>query len=273
MKGRFEDKVAVVTGAASGIGEATARALVREGASVVIADVQAERGEALARELGRARFIQTDVTVEAQVERAIALAVEAFGRIDVMVNNAGVIGAVGSIQDTTAEAWNATLAVLVNGAFFGIKHAARRMVPQGGGAIISISSTAGAMGGLGPHAYTTAKHAIIGLTRSAASELVRHGVRVNAVGPGSTATPLVAAARGGDLNMRREGAAAGSPLGALLSADEIAAGIAYLASDDARHVNGHTLFVDNGATTLGPTAVGQFHDRPAGFVGGGLRTA
>lgn len=273
MTARFEGKVAVVTGAASGIGEATARALVREGASVVIADLQVERGEAIARELGRARFIRTDVTVEAEVERAVALAVEAFGRLDVMVNNAGVIGAVGSIKDTTAQAWNATLAILLNGVFFGIKHAARRMVPQGSGAIISITSTAGGLGGLGPHAYTTAKHAIVGLTRSAASELVRHGVRVNAVGPGSTATPLVAAARGGDLNMRREGAATGSPLGALLEADEIAAGITYLASDDARHVNGQTLFVDNGATTIGPTAAGQFHDKPAGFIGGGSRTA
>ncbi len=271
MTGRFHGKVAVVTGAASGIGEATVRALAREGASVVIADLQAERGNAIARELERARFIATDVTVEAQVERAVALAVEAFGRIDVMVNNAGVVGAVGSIRETTAEAWSATLAVLLNGAFFGVKHAARRMVPQGSGAIISITSTAGALGGLGPHAYTTAKHAIIGLTRTAASELVRHGVRVNAVGPGSTATPLVAAARGGDLSRRLEGAATGAPLGALLSPDEIAAGIAYLASDDARHVTGHTLFVDNGTTTMGQTGVGQFHDRPPGFVGGGPR--
>lgn len=273
MKERFDGKVAVITGAASGIGEATARALVREGASVVIADLQVERGKAVARELERARFVATDVTAEAQVERAVALAVDAFGRIDVMVNNAGVVGAIGSIRETPAETWNATLAVLVNGAFFGIKHAARRMVQQGSGAIVSVTSIAGLMGGLGPHAYTTAKHALIGLTRSAASELMPHGVRVNAVAPGATSTPLIAAARGGDVNAKREGVAAGSPLAGLLSADEIAAAIAYLASDDARHVIGQTLVVDNGSTAIGPTGATQFHERPPGFLGGGPRTS
>ena len=175
MTGRLDGRVAIVTGGASGIGEVTVRRFVEEGARVVIADLQAGLGEALRSELGDvARFIRTDVTVEANVAAAVDLAVSEFGQLDVMFNNAGVVGAIGPIADTTADAWNFTIAVLLGGAFHGMKHAARVMIPRKSGSVITTSSIAGVTGGLGPHAYTAAKHAVIGLTKSVASELAMH---------------------------------------------------------------------------------------------------
>jgi NAD(P)-dependent dehydrogenase (short-subunit alcohol dehydrogenase family) len=167
MGERLKGRVAVVTGGARGIGEGTVRRFVEEGASVIISDLQAEAGEALARELGAAaRFIRTDVTREEDVAAAVDLAVREFGRLDCMINNAGIVGAIGSIKDTSVKAWDATIAVLLRGVFLGMKHAARVMIPQQSGSIVSLASTAGVMGGLGPHAYTAAKHAVVGLTKS-----------------------------------------------------------------------------------------------------------
>ena len=170
MTGRLEGKVAVVTGAASGIGAGTAQRFAEEGARVVIADLQEGPGNALADGLGeKARFVRCDVTSESEVAAAVDLAVSEFGRLDVMFNNAGVVGVVGSIIETPVEAWDHTISILLRGVFLGIKHAARIMVPQGSGVIISTSSTAGILGGLGPHAYTAAKHGVIGLTKSVAN--------------------------------------------------------------------------------------------------------
>ena len=145
---RLQDNVAVITGAASGIGEGAARRFVAEGAKVVIADFQADAGQALADELGDAAvFHHTDVTVEDQVAAAVELAVSTWGRLDTMFNNAGIVGVVGPISETTAQAWTNTIDVLLHGVFYGVKHAARVMGPQGSGSIISTSSTAGVMGG------------------------------------------------------------------------------------------------------------------------------
>ena len=167
---RLKDKVAVITGGASGIGEGTVLRFVEEGARVVIADLQDEPGRALAARLGDvARFVHTDVTVESDVAGAVDTAVAAFGRLDVMFNNAGIVGAVGRIAETSTDQWDRTVSILMRGVFLGMKHAARVMVPQGGGAIVSTSSTAGILGGLGPHCYTACKHAVIGLTKSVAS--------------------------------------------------------------------------------------------------------
>lgn len=263
---RLTERVVLVTGAASGIGAATARAMAAQGARVVLADIDEQGGQALARELARASFVRTDVSVEAQVAGAVEHAVQVHGRLDCMVNNAGLVGAFGSILETSGEAWHATLAVLLDSVFYGIKHAGRVMARQRSGCILSVASTAGVIGGLGPHAYTTAKHGVIGLTRSAASELAPFGVRVNAVAPGTTVTNMIVAGRG-SLDAALDAAAKASPLGTPLMPEEIAAALVYLASDDARHVTAHTLVVDSGVTVAGASGSGQFHCRPAGFMG------
>jgi len=254
MSGRLDGAVAVATGAASGIGEGTARRFVEEGARVVVADLQEEPGIALADELGDvAFFVHTDVTSEDDVAAAVDAAVREYGRLDVMFNNAGVVGVVGPIAETTAEAWDHTVAILLRGVFLGTKHAARVMVPQESGVIISTASTAGVVGGLGPHAYTAAKHGVIGLTKSVANELAPHGIRVNAIAPGNTATAMTASVFSSDLDVdaTARGIARMSPLGyAGFPADIAAAGV-YLASDDGRYVSGHTLVVDAGQTSSG----------------------
>lgn len=256
MTGRLDGKVAVITGAASGIGAGTARLFVSEGAKVVVADLQTEAGQALVAELGdAARFAQCDVTSEEQVAAAVDLAVSEFGRLDVMFNNAGIVGAVGRISEMSAEAWDNSIAILLRGVFLGVKHASRVMLEQGGpGVIINTSSTAGILGGLGPHVYTAAKHGVIGLTKSVANELAPNGIRVNAISPGNTVTAMTAAVTTGDaddLETTNERIASGSPLGYAGVPHDIAAAALYLASDDARYVSGHTLVVDAGQTTAG----------------------
>lgn len=268
MSDRVKDKVTVITGAASGIGEGAARRFVEEGARVVIADLQVDAGQALASELGDvARFIECDVTKEDNVAAAVDLAVADFGRLDCMINNAGVVGAVGSIKDTSAEAWDFTIAVLLRGVFLGMKHAARVMIPQGAGSILSISSTAGLAGGLGPHCYTAAKHAVVGLTKSVSSELVRQGIRVNAVSPGNTVTAMTAAVITGDPTNETDTIDAisdGSPLGIAGFPSDIANALLYLASDEARYVSGHTLLVDGGQ--LAGVTPADFHFQDADIL-------
>jgi len=267
---RLQDKVAVVTGAASGIGEGTARRFVAEGAKVVIADFQQEAGAALADKLGDAAvFHHTDVTVESEVAAAVDLAVSTWGSLDVMFNNAGIVGVVGPISETTADAWNRTIDVLLHGVFHGVKHAARIMGPQGSGSIVSTSSTAGVMGGLGPHGYTAAKHAVIGLTKSVANELAQYGVRVNAISPGNTVTAMTAGVGTGDhtdIEGTTKYIAKGSPLGYAGFPEDIANAALYLASDESRYVSGHTLVVDAGQTTSGMT-VNRFHNGDARVFG------
>jgi NAD(P)-dependent dehydrogenase (short-subunit alcohol dehydrogenase family) len=269
VSGRLQGKVAVITGAASGIGAETARVFVASGARVVIADFQEEAGRKVAAQLGEAaRFARCDVTREPDVAAAVDLAVSAFGQLDVMINNAGIVGAVGPIANTSAEAWDATLAVLLRGVFLGTKHAARVMVPRKSGAIVSIASTAGVVGGLGPHAYTAAKHAVVGLTKSVASELAIHGVRVNAVAPGNTVTAMTSAVITGDPNdtARAEAQIAkGSPLGIAGMPSDIANALLYLSCDDSRYVTGQTLVVDAGQTSsCGSRTV--FHDAPSEVI-------
>jgi NAD(P)-dependent dehydrogenase (short-subunit alcohol dehydrogenase family) len=253
MSGRIEGKVAIVTGGASGIGAGTVRRFVEEGARVVVADLQVDSGKRLAAELGeRARFIEADVADEHAVAAAVDLAVAEFGRLDCMFNNAGILGAVGSISRTSVEDWDRSVAVLLRSVFLGMKHAARVMVPQRSGVIISTSSTAGITGGLGPHAYTACKTAVIGLTRSVAGELAQHGVRVNAIAPGNTVTGMTAFAYTGDaseIEATTERIRAGSNLGIAGEPVDIANAALYLASDEARYVTGHCLVVDAGQTT------------------------
>ncbi len=247
---RFKGQCVVVTGGASGIGEATVRAIVDEGGRVVIADLQEERGRALAAELGAAViFHYTDVTCEDDIVGAIALAQQQFGPLTGMVNNAGIVGAIGSIMDTSAEAFDYTMAILSRAVFLGIKHAARAMRPQGRGAIVSLASTAGVTGGEGPHVYTMAKHGVVGLTKSAACELARVGIRVNAVAPGGTVTPMTDALGDNNPESTAQFIAASSPLGFACMPEDIARGILFLLSDDTRYMTGHTLVIDAGRTT------------------------
>lgn len=251
MSGRLEGKVAAITGAASGIGEATARRFVEEGARVVLGDIQDEAGEALAAELGDgAVYRHCDVTRETDIAALVDAAVSEFGRLDIMMNNAGIVGARGPVATIAAEEYDATMNVLLRGTFLGIKHAARVMQPRGTGSIINLASTAGVIGGLGPHVYAAAKHGVVGLTKNVGAELCRSGIRVNCIAPGSTATPMVAKAHLDDpaaLAATEERLAAMSPIkGRPGMPIDVANAALYLASDESGNTNGHCLNVDGG---------------------------
>jgi NAD(P)-dependent dehydrogenase (short-subunit alcohol dehydrogenase family) len=251
---RLEGKVAVITGGASGIGAASARRFVNEGCRVVLGDIQQAKGDVLLKELGDAAvFALCDVTKEEDVASLVDLAVDRFGRLDIMFNNAGIVGAVGPIDTAVAAEWSATLDILLNGVFYGMKHAARIMKPQGYGSIISMASTAGLMGGLGPHTYAAAKHAVVGLTKNVAAELCRYGVRVNAIAPASMATEMVASVLTGDpedIAAATEKLAAASPLlDRAGTAEDVANAALWLASDESGYTNGHILTTDAGMTT------------------------
>ena len=270
MNGRLEGKVAVITGAASGLGEAIAKRFVEEGAQIVIGDIQKDEGESLANSFGdRAIFQLCDVTVEDDIAFLVDRAVEKFGSLDVMVNNAGIVGARGPIAQTPAEEFSTTIDVLLIGTFYGMKHAARVMQPHQTGSIISLASTAGVQGGLGPHAYAAAKHGVVGLTKNVAAELCRFGVRVNCIAPGSTATPLVAEAQLGDhraLEGVKEHLAESSPiLGRPGMPIDVANAALYLACEESGNTNGHCLAVDGGATT-GSTADDPPYSSPQPFM-------
>jgi NAD(P)-dependent dehydrogenase (short-subunit alcohol dehydrogenase family) len=216
----------------------------------VIADLQEERGRALTSELGDAAlFHHTDVTREDDIVGAIELAQNRFGPLTGMVNNAGIVGAIGSIMDTSAEAFDHTMAILSRAVFLGIKHAARAMRAQGRGSIVSLASTAGVVGGQGPHVYTMAKHGVVGITKSAACELSRLGIRVNAVAPGGTVTPMTDALGDNNPESTAQFIAQASPLGIACMPEDIARGILFLLSDDTRYMTGHTLVIDAGLTT------------------------
>ena len=254
MGDRLAGKVAAITGSASGFGAAAARRFVEEGARVVLGDIQEEAGRAIADELGSsAVFRLCNVTSEEHIAGLVDAAVGEFGQLDVMFNNAGIVGAVGPIDTTPAEEWKATLDILLNGVFYGMKHAARVMKPRRTGSIVSMASTAGIQGGLGPHCYTACKHAVVGLTKGVGAELARHGIRVNAIAPAGMATAMVANVMTGnhqDLETTLKGLAANSPLiDRAGTADDVANAALWLASDESGYTTGHTLTTDAGTTT------------------------
>lgn len=264
--GRLQDRVAVITGGASGIGEATTRRFVAEGCRVVIGDVQEERGQALAEALGSAvQFQRCDVTAPDQVAALVARAVDSEGQLDVMFNNAGIVGCKGPVDELLPEEWKATLDVLLNGVFYGVKYAAAVMKQQGSGSIISMSSVAGISGGLGPTAYTAAKHAVIGLTKAMAAELGAYGIRVNAIAPYAMVTPMVADVYFQDigrLEETRDLLAQGSPLkGRAGTAEDVALAALWLAGDEAGYVSGHTLAIDAGFTVGARSDPPRFAER------------
>jgi NAD(P)-dependent dehydrogenase (short-subunit alcohol dehydrogenase family) len=254
--GRLDGKSAVITGGASGIGEGTVRLFVEEGARVVIADVQDERGETLAQSLGGAAVYQhTDVAEESQVQAAVKRAVDEYGRLDCMFNNAGFGGAVGPIEEILLDEYDRTMNVLLRGVFLGMKHAAPVMKAQGSGSIISTASVAGLQGGDGPHLYSTAKAAVIHLTKSVALELGESGVRVNCICPGGIATPLIARAfqspdldEAAVLERVKPFLSQFQPIKRPGVPEDIACAALFLAGDDSSFVNGHALVVDGGFT-------------------------
>lgn len=250
MTGRLEGKVAVITGGASGIGEATARRFVAEGARVLIADMQEELGTAVADDLGDAAAFQaTNVANETDVQDAIGEAVDRWGRLDVMFNNAGFGGALGPIASITESDYDMTMDVLLKGVFFGIKHAAPLMSEQGSGSIVNTASICGIESGYGPHLYSVAKAGVIAMTQTTALELAEHDVRVNAVCPGFTVTALAVGKPGADgdrLDQMREQSAQSQPIPRVGEADDLANMVLFLASDESAWITGQAHVVDGG---------------------------
>lgn len=248
-----EQRAVVVTGGASGIGRATVERFLAEGWAVVAADLNTDNGERLIADLeadgrrGQVAFVRTDVSVEEDVAAAVGAAAERFGRLDCMVNNAGVGGAFGPVTELEVEDWDYTFAVLTRSVFLGIKHAARLMQAQGRpGSIVNTASIAGLGGGAGPQAYSAAKAAVLNLTRTTAVELAPHRIRVNAVNPGAIQTPIVAGVRFEELPGNAQ------PWPEVGQAHQIAAVIYFLAGDDAGFLTGEAITVDGGVIAAGP---------------------
>lgn len=268
MPGRMKDKVAVITGATSGIGEATARLFASEGGSVVLAGRSVDKGEQLAAEIGQgAVFQRTDVLQESDISALLDATLERFGRLDCLFNNAGA-PTPGNIETITEEEFDYGMKLLVGSVFFGIKHAARIMKSQGGGSIINNSSIAAHRLGQGNVLYASAKAAVSHITHFAGVELGPHGIRVNAISPGAIATPIFwgGSATAGRLSEEENrtkqeklerNLARATPMPRSGLSDDIAAAALFLASDEGSFVNAHDLVVDGGR-------IWQFYERQRG---------
>jgi NAD(P)-dependent dehydrogenase (short-subunit alcohol dehydrogenase family) len=249
----FAGKVALITGGASGLGRACARLLAGRGAKVVIADLNDDGGAETVADIeasgSEGRYVRTDVTQDEQVGAAVATAVDTWGSLDVAINNAGINGPTKFVADYTPEEWNDVMAVNLNGIFHGIRHEVPQMVKQGGGAIVNTSSGAGLVGFPMLPAYVASKHAVLGLTKAAALAYVRDGVRINAVCPGSTRTPLLEGFMSQSPEIE-QAISQSAPIGRLAHPDEIAEAMVWLCSDAASFVIGHAFAVDGGAVIM-----------------------
>jgi NAD(P)-dependent dehydrogenase (short-subunit alcohol dehydrogenase family) len=242
----MKNKTVIITGAASGIGKATALLFAKQGASVVISDIQEAEGKATAESIatagGKASFFKTDVSRPEDMEALVAFAVKTYGTLDVAVNNAGIGGELNLIADMSIEGWQKVISINLNSLFYGMKYQIQAMLKGGGGSIVNISSILGAVGFAGSAGYSAAKHGVIGLTQTAALEYAAHNIRINAVGPGFIDTPLLKAL---DDEMKQQIIAL-HPIGRLGKSEEIAELIWWLSSDKASFVNGSYYPIDGG---------------------------
>ena len=253
--GNLGGKVAIITGGASGIGEATVRLFVEAGACVIIADIQDDKGHALVQELGEqnTHYVHTDVTQEKDVQAAINQALTSFGRLDCMFNNAGLPGPRGPVENIPVDGFQKTMDILFKGVFLGMKYAAPIMKEQGSGSIISTGSVAGLRTGFADHTYSAAKAAVIHLTKSVAMELGESGVRVNCICPGGVATAIFGRAIGlsvetadQTIEVMQHVLAHNQAIKRAGLPEDIARAALWLASDESSFVNGHALVIDGG---------------------------
>ena len=259
---RLANRVAIITGGASGMGLASVNRFLEEGASVVIADFNEDTGQAAIAAAAangfadQIAFIRTDVANETDIAKLIDHTLHKFGKLDIMFNNAGVGGAIGPLTETTVESWDYTFDVLAKGVFLGIKHAAIAMRAAGnGGSIINTASIAGLSGDAGPLVYSAAKAAVISLTRSSAVELAADKIKVNAICPGFIVTPL---ADGGRPEATKANFAKSQPWPDYGRGEHIAGAAMFLASDDSEFVTGEEIVVDGGLTAAGPELSRKF---------------
>ena len=245
---RFVGKVTFVTGGAAGLGKATAERFAREGASVVVADIDVDRAESVASGLSDALAIRVDTSDPASVDRSFAQALDAFGGIDAIFNNAGTVGEQTPLHETTDDTWRRVMAVNADGAFYVLRRGLAAMLEGRGGAIVNTSSSTGLGGKPNLTPYTFSKAGLIGLTRAAAIEYAARGIRVNAIAPTAVMTELVLGhiGRAPDPQAMRRLLENQTPMPGLPVAEDVAAVVAFLCSDDARWITGHTLPIDGG---------------------------
>ena len=245
----FSDKVALVTGGASGIGKACAQILAQNGAKVVISDIAEDEAkeviETIEQAGGEVSFVEADVSEPEQVEKMVRHAVSTFGKLNIAVNNAGISGESNVIADYSLESWHKVIAVNLNSVFYCLKYELPALLEAGGGAIVNMASILGSVGMAQSAAYVTAKHGVVGLTKNAALEYSKEGIRVNSVGPGFIKTPLLE----GNLDKETQDMLTGlHPIGRMGEAQEVAKLVAFLCSEDASFVTGSYYTVDGAYT-------------------------
>ena len=249
MAGLLAGRVALITGGSSGIGRAAALAFAREGARVVIGNRRVGDGEETVRRVretgGEATLIRTDVTQAREVEALISKAVETYGHIDCAFNNAGITGEMAATAECTEDNWDRTLAVNLKGVWLAMKYEIRQMLKQGGGAIVNNASVAGLVGMRGGPAYSASKGGVVQLTRTAALEYAKSGIRVNAVCPGFIETPMTGAHTSANPDLEAWMKKV-QPMGRLGTAEEVAEAVVWLCSDRASFTTGHALLMDGG---------------------------